>query len=186
MLAIKKRILQSNLKKSGNNKFAKFKYYELQDIVPTIVTLCEEYGVYTEFSFTEKLGILRISDAEIEEGKEREITVPMAKAEIKGCNEVQLLGGSITYLKRYLLMNAFDITENDHFDGLELKPEYSCADCGTKFEDKIHTTIDNIERLVTAEYQFKKSESAFGRALCKECRELGGFYDAQTTIKGNN
>lgn len=181
MLLIKNRILESNLKKSGYNQFAKFKYYELQDIAPTIISLCNQYGVYLEFDFTETEGILRISDIDIEDGKERIIRVPMAKADIKGCNEIQLLGGSITYLKRYLYMNAFEITESDHFDGLELKKEYKCAECGAKFEDLMHRG-----QKISAEYQFNKSKESFGKPLCKDCRELGGFYDAQTTIKGNN
>ena len=33
----KKTILEANLKKSGENKFAGFKYYELSDITPKII-----------------------------------------------------------------------------------------------------------------------------------------------------
>ena len=37
---VKEEILESNLKKSGENKFAGFKYYELADFLPTIIKLC--------------------------------------------------------------------------------------------------------------------------------------------------
>lgn len=165
---IKKRLQESNIKKSGYNKFANFKYYELQDFVPDIVRLCNEFGLYTEFDFTATEGILRIIDIDNMESQ-REIRVPMAKPDIKGCNEVQILGGSITYLKRYLFMNAFDIIENDHFDG-QIKKEYKCKDCGVKFEDVIHRG-----KKITAEYQYTKSIESFGKALCHVCRQQGGF-----------
>jgi hypothetical protein len=165
---IKKRLLESNLKKSGYNQFAKFKYYELQDFVPEIIGLCNDFGLYTEFDFTATEGILRIVDIDNMESQ-REIRVPMARPDIKGCNEVQILGGSITYLKRYLFMNAFDIIENDHFDG-QNKKEYKCKECGAKFEDIVHKG-----RKISAEYQYTKSSEAFGKALCQVCRQAGGF-----------
>jgi len=39
------------LKKSGQNKFAGFKYYELGDILPTINELSDKYGKSSENCF---------------------------------------------------------------------------------------------------------------------------------------
>ena len=36
--------------------------------------------------------------------------------EIKGSNAIQNLGGSNTYLRRYLYLNALEIVENDMYD----------------------------------------------------------------------
>ena len=44
----------------------------------------------------------------------------MVKATLKGCNEIQGLGAIQTYQRRYLYMNAFEISENDYYiDGKE-------------------------------------------------------------------
>ena len=43
-------------------------------------------------------------------------TAPMASAELKGCHPVQNLGASISYLRRYLYVNALEIVEHDALD----------------------------------------------------------------------
>lgn len=112
---IKKELLEKNLKKSGYNKFAGFKYYELADITPAIIELCEKYKLFTGISYTREKAILNIINIE----KTDEIltyTSPMEELELKGCNKIQALGGTETYQRRYLYMSAFDIIENDLFD----------------------------------------------------------------------
>ena len=105
-----------NLKKSGENKFAGFKYYELADILPVINELFLKYNLHSSFNIVEntaKLCIINID--KIDEFVNYES--PIAEANIKGCTPVQSLGGVHTYLKRYLYMNALEIVENDLFDG---------------------------------------------------------------------
>ena len=112
---IKEEILKANLKKSGFNKFSNFSYYELADITPTIVMLCNKYDVMTQFTFENDFARLIIIDIE----KPMEVlcyTSPMKDLQIKGANDIQALGGTETYQRRYLYMMAFDIIENDMFD----------------------------------------------------------------------
>ena len=45
--SVKTSLLSLNLKKSGKNAFAGFDYYELSDILPSIVKLCNEVNVFT-------------------------------------------------------------------------------------------------------------------------------------------
>jgi hypothetical protein len=45
-------------------------------------------------------------------------TSPMRELELKGCNQIQALGGVETYQRRYLYLNAFDLVENDTFDAV--------------------------------------------------------------------
>ena len=112
---VKEEILESNLKKSGENKFAGFKYYELADFLPTIIKLCNKHKLFTAFSYDERIALLKIRNVEKPE-EELIYTSPMVELELKGCNKVQALGGTETYQRRYLYMSAFDITENDMFD----------------------------------------------------------------------
>lgn len=115
---IKKEILEANLKKTGKNKFAGFEYYELSDILPTIISLCNKHKLFTYIKYDKDYAFLTIVNAE-KDTESIVITSPMKNLELKGCNEIQALGGVETYQRRYLLMTAFDIVENDMFDGLD-------------------------------------------------------------------
>ena len=120
---IKSELIAKDLKKSGENKFAKFKYYELNDFLPAIISLCLSRNVFTSVSFTNENAILSVIN--IDDTSERfEITSPMKEGEIKGATAIQNLGGVETYQRRYLYMALFDITENDMNDaGREDKDE---------------------------------------------------------------
>lgn len=110
-------ILKSNLKKSGENKFAGFKYYELADILPTIIQVCNDLKLFTSISFREDVALLQIVNIE-EPTEHLEYLSPMKELQLKGCNAIQALGGTETYQRRYLYMTAFDIIENDMFDAV--------------------------------------------------------------------
>lgn len=104
-----------NLKKTGENKFAGFKYYELADFLPTVNELFLKHKLASNFSIFDDIAWLTIYDIEKPEEKIA-FSSPIADANIKGCTPVQSLGGVHTYLKRYLYINALEIVENDMFD----------------------------------------------------------------------
>ena len=112
---VKQKILEANLKKTGENRFSGFKYYELADFTPTIINLCNEVGLFTKFTFDNEMATLEIINSDKSEQKEI-YTSPMRNLQLKGCNDIQALGGVETYSRRYLFMSAFDIIENDMFD----------------------------------------------------------------------
>ena len=114
---IKTEILKAGLKKTGLNKFSNFSYFELADFLPKIIELCDKNKVCTFVSFDNEKSTLVVVNSE--KSDERiEITSPMRSLELKGCNEIQALGGVETYNRRYLYMSLFDITENDMFDSV--------------------------------------------------------------------
>lgn len=118
MQQAKELILKANLKKSGKNKFAGYTYYELSDLLPKIIQVCNELKMFTRINFTEEFATLEIINIE----KPDEIliyTSPMKELVLKGANAIQALGGVQTYQRRYLYMSAFDIIENDMFDASE-------------------------------------------------------------------
>ena len=114
---IQKNLLHKELPKSGYNKFGKFKYYELEDILPAIFSECYEQELFIEFSFTNDLAQLKIRNWK-EPGESVITSVPMPGivALNKGMNVMQSEGSYITYLKRYLLVNLFLIVEKDVVD----------------------------------------------------------------------
>lgn len=108
------RFQNAGVKKTGNNKFAGYTYYELADILPEINKLANELKFCCVVNFTPDLATLDFCDLE---GDGR-ITFksPMSSASLKGGQEVQNLGAVETYIKRYLYQNCFEIVENDVLD----------------------------------------------------------------------
>lgn len=105
------------LKKSGENTFAGFEYFELADFLPAVNDLFEKYGLYSRFGIADNTATLTIINAEKPEETET-YTSPTADANLKGCTPIQSLGGVHTYMKRYLYVNALEITDGDIFDAL--------------------------------------------------------------------
>ena len=103
------------LKKSGHNKFAGFKYFELGDLIPHINNIFDDLGLFSAFNIKEGLATLTIVDTDKPEVAVQ-FTSPIADASVKGTTPVQSLGAVHTYLKRYLYINALEIIENDMLD----------------------------------------------------------------------
>lgn len=106
---------KKNVKKSGNNKFAGYSYYELADILPAINEIAKELKFSCIVSFGTDVAQLEFVDLEKPQDKICFLS-PMSKASLKGCHEVQNLGAVETYIKRYLYQNCFEIVENDALD----------------------------------------------------------------------
>lgn len=106
----------ANVKKSGQNKFAGYTYYELADILPAINKIAKDLKFCCVVNFTSELATLSFIDCE--KNEKIEFTSPMATASLKGCVEAQCLGGAETYIKRYLYQNCFEIVEGDLLDSV--------------------------------------------------------------------
>lgn len=111
----------TKLTKSGKNKFAGYEYFELADFLPAIQNICNEVGLCGVVSFTEHMAYLQINDTE--DGTSVMFSAPMSSAALKGCHDVQNLGAVISYLRRYLWVNAFEIVEHDALDATTGKEE---------------------------------------------------------------
>lgn len=106
---------EANIKKSGQNKYAGYTYFELNDILPICNKICNEIKAICVLNFTESVATLQFIDCE----KTDDVitfTSPMSEATLKGCHKVQNLGAVETYIKRYLYQNCFEIAENDALD----------------------------------------------------------------------
>ena len=108
------RLQQSKLTKSGNNKFAGYKYFELGDFLPAAQQIFEELGLCGIVSFGAEEATLTITDTE--DNSHLVITSPMSTAALKGCHAVQNLGAVQTYIRRYLWVAALEIVEHDAID----------------------------------------------------------------------
>ena len=106
---------EKKLSKSGKNKFAGYEYFELQDFLPAVQTIFADTGLCAVFRCGADTATLTVYNIE-NPSESVDFTAPMAAAELKGCHPVQNLGASISYLRRYLYVNALEIVEHDALD----------------------------------------------------------------------
>ena len=103
------------LKKSGHNKFANFKYFELGDFLVPATKLLNEIGLCPKITFTDELAKMTLVNTD-NPSETIEFTSPMRDLELKGANSMQSLGGCETYQTRYLYIQLLNIVESDSFD----------------------------------------------------------------------
>ena len=103
------------LKKSGLNKFAGYKYFELGDFIVPAMQIFKEVGLTSVISFGNEYATMLIFNTDKPE-ENIAITSPMSTAALKGCHEVQNLGAVQTYIRRYLWVAALEIVEHDALD----------------------------------------------------------------------
>lgn len=116
------KFLAAPVKKSGINRFAEYKYFELADIVPPATAIFGELGLLFHISFTAEYAVGTLVNVDDPEDR-IEFTSPMKDLEVKGMNAIQALGGTETYQRRYLYMTCLDIVEADAFDATQGKPD---------------------------------------------------------------
>lgn len=140
-MSIHKKLMQARLKlqdthltKSGHNKFAGYKYFELGDFLPTIQKICNDVGICGHITFYTDIAILTVADID-DATQFIEFKCPMSTAALKGCHDVQNLGAVLTYIRRYLWVNAFEIVESDAVDASAGVATFKMKD--TKSEDFI-------------------------------------------------
>jgi hypothetical protein len=141
------------IKKSGFNSFAGFKYFELSDFLPSVNTIFAELGLCSVFCINDGEATLRIYDSEF--GGVIFFNSPIAdtvsKVVIEGGKSpaIQALGSLHTYLRRYLLINALELVENDIVDATIKKDEPKSAkpvtvDVFDSMDDETKELIENI------------------------------------------
>jgi hypothetical protein len=115
------KLQSADLKKTGENKFAGYKYFELGDFLPAVQKIFAELKLCGVVSYGSDIATLTITDTE--DGSTLDVTSPMSSAALKGCHEVQNLGAVQTYIRRYLWVTAMEIVEHDALDATTGKAE---------------------------------------------------------------
>ena len=119
LIKAREMFLNSDVQKSGKNMHLSFKYFELDDIVPAATRIFNEIGLISVVNFTDHTAVLTIIDTDNPEDNIdfaspfNQISPIISKEGRAATNEMQALGSSITYMRRYLYMMALDICESD-------------------------------------------------------------------------
>lgn len=128
LLAARAKFLESDVQKTGKNMHLSFKYFELDDIVPTATRIFSEVGLIPVVNFTSDIATMTVVNTDNPEevipfvAPFNQIAPIVSNAGKQATNEMQALGSSITYMRRYLYMIALDICESDSFDANVGKP----------------------------------------------------------------
>ena len=109
-------VQDSGMKKSGKNKFVGYEYFELGDFLPEVNKANNEIGLLSVFKETNHHYVLLVFDSEDMKQKPVTFICRKATATLKGVHDVQNLGAVITYSRRYLYMQAYEIAESDALD----------------------------------------------------------------------
>jgi len=118
LLKMKIELANGGLSKTGRNTHSKYKYFELEDIVPAILKLSEKYNVNLITSFPGDRAICNVIDLD-NPGDVLEFEIPVPELVPGSRNHnglIQARGAYVTYLRRYLYMIVFDIVESDIID----------------------------------------------------------------------
>ena len=122
LIEARKRFAEANVKKSGINRYAEFKYFTLEDIVPVKTRIFDELGLVDVITFEADrayLDLYSVSDL----SDPIRFASPTAADESLIKNPIQKLGAVETYVRRYLYMLELDIIEGDAIDETSGKDE---------------------------------------------------------------
>lgn len=105
---------EAGLTKTGDNRGKK--YFELSDFISKANELVNQQGLMTQFSMDTRNAWLHITD-----GKEKvTFIIDKVEAVLPGAVAIQSKGATVTYMRRYLMMIAFEIAENDLVDSINV------------------------------------------------------------------
>lgn len=128
LIKARAQFLNADVQKTGKNMHLSFKYFELDDIVPPAIRIFSAIGLVPVVNFTADTGTMTIINTDNPEDTVsfvapfNQIAPIMSNTGKQATNEMQALGSSITYMRRYLYMMALDICESDAIDANAGKP----------------------------------------------------------------
>lgn len=105
-------VQEEGIKKNGKNSFAKYDYWKLADLNPVINKALRECRLCSQFQVTEQIAMLTIINVD-NVNEEMLFSMPFIDAEMSKVTPIQNFGASISYLQRYLILEAFQIGESE-------------------------------------------------------------------------
>jgi len=163
-----------NLKKEGENTFSHYKYFTPDQINKMVYEAEKSTGLIHIFNLDKtELGVFGyLKIIEIETGEIETFTQLTAIPDIKATNISQQIGGAVTYTNRYMLMTAFDISDNSlDFDAKDNREPEKKPASKMKISEKQFEQL--IERIKAA-----KEPLETGNLLAK-ARQSFIFTDSQ-------
>lgn len=121
LIEARRRFLAAGIKKTGVNRYAEFKYFTLDDIIPAKQQIFESVGLIDVISFGTEVATLTLVNVDAPD-EMIEFMSPLKEDESLIKNPIQKLGAVETYVRRYLYMLMLDIVEADAVEAITDKP----------------------------------------------------------------
>jgi hypothetical protein len=154
IMNVRSLIKSTTLKKQGRNTYSGYDYFTPDQIDSITFEECKKEGLLNKYDLKRTpLGLVaQIQVIEIETGESETFELAMEIPEIKATNISQQLGGAMTYSKRYLLMNIYDISDNSlDFDSQEQnkkQPDKKNETIKVAIElMKVQNTLDGVKKV---------------------------------------
>lgn len=187
LLLARAKFLEADVQKTGKNMHLSFKYFELDDIVPSAIRIFSEVGLVPIVNFTTDTATMTLYNTDAPEENPITFSAPFNQIEPiisntgkQATNSMQALGSSITYMRRYLYMIVLDICESDGIeptiDNTTNKPENAPAPAPTPTQhapatpeqrEEVKQTLTNAEGNAT-ELQLKQLKAAMKKLREKD------------------
>ena len=167
MAQIKSILSKTKINKSGYNEYAGFKYHELADFIEHINKLNFVVGVNDQINIDEVNNNCSLTLVNTEDKDDHyTVSVPFTHVEMlaKGgapsnVDRIQRLGSTITYIRRYLYMTAYNIQESDGVDSMEQPtklPAKEKSQPTTLTEERFNKALDALEKKQTTVQEIEK------------------------------
>lgn len=117
--AVRIALLEAEMKKKKSAY--SYKYIDLPQIEPNILEECHKVKMLTMVDFPQGFAVMKVYDLEADSmNPALQISVPCEASlvDIKGSQPIQKVGGMMTYMRRYLYMQLFAISEHDSVEGI--------------------------------------------------------------------
>ena len=101
---------EEGIKKLGKNTFAQYDYYKLADLNTVMNKGLQKFRLCTHVQVTEQIAMLTIINVD-KPSEEMLFTMPTVDAEMTKVTRIQNWGSTVSYLTRYLVLQAFQIGE---------------------------------------------------------------------------
>ena len=172
--------VKDTLKKSGENSYAHFKYFQLDDFLPQIIDKCaEKQELFINFNIDKEK--IELPGKHTCERKEDNITVDLEEinfeyreyayltiidltsgvskvykketkeATVSGATAIQNLGAKSTYMKRYLYMDLLELAEDDQVDASDNRSNLTAPQANVAPTPKVETKKVEAKKTVTTE-----------------------------------
>lgn len=123
LITARAKFLAVGASKSGKHMELRYKYFELDDIVPAAIGIFAEVGLVPIVNFGDEQAVMKLINTDNPEETISFVCPMRYPSENRMVNPVQALGSAMTYLRRYLYMIALDICEPDTIEPTTVKDE---------------------------------------------------------------
>jgi len=107
-------ICEMDVKKKGHNDYSNYDYYLPEQVDMMVRKASNDIGLFNKFdmSWVDGNVVATLKVVDMDSAEEDVFSMTIEIPDLKASNAAQGHGGAMTYAKRYLMMDAYDIVDN--------------------------------------------------------------------------